>query len=192
MNVIQTDIPSGFALCYDQEHGESLPDVEIEQGRTIVFPAFVRHNAEKGGYDWIPVRIPYKGQKLDDYERLERQCYAELRKYFYGTPEQQLELQYKEKLTEHINAVRKAFPNPHRQERRTLFSRYEVLKAFKTLPELYARLVEAYTANVEVALFWNSVTGIDLENEDCRRICALLDIDDALISQLIAIIEGEA
>ena len=149
MNVIQKDIPSGFALCYDQEHGESLPNVEIEQGRTIVFPAFVRRNAENGGYDWITVRIPYKGQRMDSYENLESQCYAELRHYFYGTSEQQLELQYKGKLNGHINAVRRAFPNPYKKESRTVFTRFEVLKAFQSIPELYESVVAAYQSNID-------------------------------------------
>ena len=189
MNVITKDIPEGIALSYEQDHGESLPDVAIEDGK-IVFPAFVHQNQE-GGYDWIPVRIQYKGQTIGNYAKLEKECYAELRKFFYGTVEQQLELQFKGKFEEHIKAIRKAFPNPYNGERRTVFSRFEVLKAFETLPELYTRVVAAYTSNTEINLFWNSVNSIDIENNYCQRICSTLNIDDTLINQLIDIIDKQ-
>lgn len=190
MNIVTKDIPAGIALQYPEEHGESLPDVAVENGR-IVFPAFVRKNAEIGGYDWIPVRIPYKGQKMDDYSKLMRECYAELRRFFYGTTAQQLELQYKGKFDDHIEAVRKAFPNPYKQERRTIFFRFEVLKAFQTIPDLYDQVVNAYQTNIEVQLFWNSVNSIDIENEYCIRIRQQLGITDEMVDTLIQIIENE-
>lgn len=190
MNIITKDIPDGFALAYEQEHGDTLPNIEIENGK-IVFPAFVHQNTESGGYDWIPVRITYTGQTIGNYVKLEKECYAELRKFFYGTVEQQLELQFKGKFEEHIRATRKAFPNPYKGEKRTVFSRFEVLKAFEKLPELYTRLVAAYTSNTEINLFWNSVNSIDIENKDCQRICSVLNIDTELINQLIDIIDNQ-
>ncbi len=191
MDIITKNIPEAIALVYEKEHGESLPDVKIESGQTIIFPAFVHQNMECGGYDWIPVRIPYKGQTVCNYAKLEKECYAELRKFFYGTVEQQLELQFKGKFEEHIRAIRKAFPNPYKGERRTVFSRFEVLKAFETLPELYTRLVAAYTSDTEINLFWNSVNSIDIENQYCQRICEALNIDTELINQLIDIIDNQ-
>lgn len=183
-----TDIPAGIALQYPEERGEEQPRAHLEGGE-IIFPAFVRQ--DEGGYVWIPVPVPYKGQDLDDYDKLKKQCYAELRRFFYGTTAQQLELQYKGKFDDHIEAVRKAFPNPYKQERRTVFSRFEVLKAFEKLPELYTRLVAAYTSNTEINLFWNSVNSIDIENKDCQRICSVLNIDTELINQLIDIIDNQ-
>ena len=191
MDIITKNIPEGVALDYPMDHGECLPDVAIESGKTIVFPAFVHQNTEDGGYDWIPVRIALKGQTIGNYAKLEKECYAELRKFFYGTTEQQLELQFKGKFDEHIRAIRKAFPNPYKGEKRTVFSRFEVLKAFEKLPELYTRLVAAYTSNTEINLFWNSVNSIDIENKDCQRICSTLNIDDTLINQLIDIIDNQ-
>lgn len=194
MNIIPKDIPAKFQLRYCMEHGEEMPGLVVEQnnvgGSAILFPAFVHRNEEAGGYDWIIVRIPYKGQRLDDYEKLERQCYAELREYFYGTSAQQLELQYKGRLVEHINAVRNAFPNPYKGEQRTIFTRYEVLKAFMALPDLYTRLVAAYQSNVEVQLFWNSVNDLDLDNDDLIHIREQLGITDELVAQLVDIIEN--
>jgi hypothetical protein len=194
MNIIPKDIPAKFQLRYCMEHGEEMPGLVVEQnnvgGSAILFPAFVHRNKEAGGYDWIIVRIPYKGQRLDDYEKLERQCYAELREYFYGTSAQQLELQYKGRLNAHINAVRKVFLNPYKVERRTVFTRFEVLKAFKAIPELYDQLVAAYQANIEVQLFWNSVLDVDLEDADCIRIRQVLGITDEMVDTLVEIIEN--
>jgi hypothetical protein len=194
MNIIPKDIPTNFQLRYCMEHGEEMPGLVVEQnnvgGSAILFPAFVHRNKEAGGYDWIIVRIPYKGQRLDDYEKLERQCYAELREYFYGTSAQQLELQYKGRLNAHINAVRKVFLNPYKVERRTVFTRFEVLKAFKAIPELYDQLVAAYQANIEVQLFWNSVLDVDLEDADCIRIRQVLGITDEMVDTLVEIIEN--
>lgn len=183
-----TDIPAGIALQYPEERGEEQPRAHLEGGE-IIFPAFVRQ--DEGGYVWIPVPVPYKGQDLDDYDKLKKQCYAELRRFFYGTTAQQLELQYKGKFDDHIEAVRKAFPNPYKQERRTVFFRFEVLKAFQTIPELYAQVVNAYQTNIEVQLFWNSVNYIDIENEYCIRIRRQLGITDEMVDTLIQIIENE-
>lgn len=183
-----TEIPAGISIEYYEEHGDTPPKIEIEEGK-IIFPAFVRQ--EEGRYRWIPVRVTYSGQDLNDYEKLKRQCYAELRAFFYGTEKQQLELQYKGKLNNHINAIRKAFPNPYKKERRTTFTRFEVLKAFKAIPELYDQLVAAYQANIEVQLFWNTVLDIDLEDADCIRIRQLLGITDEMVDQLVTIIENE-
>ncbi len=182
-----TEIPSGIALAYQEEKGDNPPKIAIEEGK-VVFPAFVRRDGD--GYKWIPVPVTYKGQDLDDYEKLKKQCYAELRRYFYGTSEQQLELQYKGKLNAHINAVRKAFPNPYYGDRRTVFTRFEVLKAFQSIPELYESVVAAYQSNIEVQLFWNSVNDLDLENQDLIRIRGQLGITDELVEQLISIIEN--
>lgn len=190
MTIPLKDITSGIALQYPEEHGDDMPDVHREGG-CLVFPAFVRVNTELGGYDWIPVRIPYKKQTLDDYMRLERECYAELRHFFYGTTEQQLELQYKGKFDDHVKAVRRSFPNPYKQERRTVFFRFEVLKAFQTIPSLYEQVVEAYQTNIEVQLFWNSVNSIDIENEYCTRIRTALGITDETVETLINIIEND-
>lgn len=184
----ETIIPAGIGLQYPEEHGAESPNIHLEGGE-IIFPAFIRQDAE--GYVWIPVAIPYKGQDLDDYERLKKQCYSELRRFFYGTATQQIELQYKGKLNNHINAVRKAFPNPYNPTTRTVFTRFEVLKAFKAIPELYDQLVAAYQSNIEVQLFWNTVLDIDLEDSDCIRIRQQLGITDAMVEQLVAIIENQ-
>ena len=182
-----TDIPAGIALQYPEERGEEQPRAHLEGGE-IIFPAFVRQ--DEGGYVWIPVPVPYKGQDLDDYDKLKKQCYAELRAFFYGTEKQQLELQYKGRLNAHINAVRKVFLNPYKVERRTVFTRLEVLKAFKAIPELYDQLVAAYQANIEVQLFWNTVLDIDLEDADCIRIRQVLGITDEMVDNLVEIIEN--
>lgn len=182
-----TEIPVGIALAYQEEQWGDPPKIAIEEGK-VVFPAFVRRDGD--GYKWIPVPVTYNGQDLDDYEKLKKQCYAELRRYFYGTSEQQLELQYKGKLNAHINAVRKAFPNPYYGDRRTVFTRYEVLKAFMQIPELYESVVAAYQNNIDVQLFWNSVPDIDIENQDLIRIRGQLGITDELVEQLVAIIEN--
>jgi hypothetical protein len=183
----ETIIPAGIGLQYPEEHGAESPNIHLEGGE-IIFPAFIRQDAE--GFVWIPVAIPYKGQDLDDYEKLKKQCYAELRGFFYGTPEQQIELQYKGKLNIHINAVRKAFPNPYKVEKRTVFTRFEVLKAFMTIQSLYNSVVSAYQNNIQVQLYWNSVDDIDLNHPDCIAIRQLLGITDELVDQLVEIIEN--
>lgn len=182
-----TEIPSGIALAYQEEKGDNPPKIAIEDGN-VVFPAFVRRDGD--GYKWIQVRIRYTGQHIDDYEKLKKECYKELRHFFYGTSEQQLELQYKGKFDAHVKAVRKAFPNPYKKESRTVFTRFEVLKAFQSIPELYERVVAAYQSNIEVQLFWNSVNDLDLENQDLIRIRGQLGITDELVEQLVAIIEN--
>ena len=182
------NIPAGIALGYHEEEGDDMPTITPADG-VFTFPAFVRER-EGGGYKWIPVDIKYTGQTVTDYARLMKECYAELRKFFYGSVEQQLELQYKGKFNAHINAVRKVFPNPYKGEQRTVFFRYEVLKAFQAIPELYDQLVAAYQANIEVQLFWNTVLDIDLEDADCIRIRQVLGITDEMVDNLVEIIEN--
>ncbi len=189
MQIPIVSIPAGIALQFLEETGQNIPDVIKGPENTLIIPVFVREQA--GGYVWIEVRVPFRGQDLADYTKLTRQCYAELRAFFYGTPQQQLELQYKGKLNSHINAVRKAFPNPYNPATRTVFTRFEVLKAFKAIPELYEQLVSAYQANIEVQLFWNTVLDIDLADADCIRIRQQLGITDAMVEQLVAIIDNQ-
>ncbi len=189
MQIPLISIPAGIALQYQEETGQTIPSVIKGPYNTLIIPVFVREHAD--GYIWIEVKVPFTGQDLSDYTKLTRQCYAELRAYFYGSPQQQLELQYKGKLNSHIYAVRKAFPNPYNPATRTVFTRFEVLKAFKAIPELYEQLVSAYQANIEIQLFWNTVLDIDLEDADCIRIRQQLGITDDMVQQLVAIIENE-
>lgn len=184
------NIPAGIALDYHEEEGDDLPTIAPADG-VFTFPAFVRER-EGGGYKWIPVEIKYTGQTVTDYARLMKECYAELRRFFYGTVEQQLELQYKGKFNAHINAVRKVFPNPYKGEQRTVFFRYEVLKAFQAIPSLYESVVAAYQGNIEVQLYWNSVNDLDLENADLINMRQRLGIDDETVAQLVDIIENGA
>ena len=111
-----TNIPVGLQTDFLQESQSDFIPVITRDGATVFFPAFIRlvtveqDDTTKQVFKYFQVELPFTGQDLKDYDKFMYQSYAELRKFFYGPTEVQLEQQLKGTFGAHQYAVRRAFP----------------------------------------------------------------------------------
>lgn len=180
--------PEGFQRKYFKEEDVEGNLTITRDGRHIYIPVFSEPSGN--GNKCLIVPIADHGDDITDAERLLQRRFADIRRFLYGSMEAQSEMRDDRTYEAHWLAVRKAVPNPAKSRIRTVFSRFEVLKAFTVVPDLYARLVAAYQANIEINLFWNSVNEIDLDDEYCIRIRQQLGITDEIVDQLVEIIDN--
>ena len=64
-------------------------------------------------YEYDLIKIPNKGQQIEDYKRFRLENYAELRKQAYGTWQEQLELMQEKELAKWVvfcQGVKKIYP----------------------------------------------------------------------------------
>lgn len=113
-----TPIPADLQTSFLQETESNILPVIIRENKNVYFPAFIRQETkqdEQTGetrtvYKYFRVPVPYNGQQISDYEKFSYENYAALRKFFYGTAEQQADLEYHYLLQAHLLAVKQAFP----------------------------------------------------------------------------------
>ena len=118
INGIQTD------FLKETESG-TAPEIRRE-GKNIIIPVLIRKDGDVYRYFEVPVK--YTGQDITDYDKCCIQSYAELRKFFYGPAEVQMEQQLKGTFAEHQYAVRLAFPKKA-GEVPAAVTRFEEIKA---------------------------------------------------------------
>ena len=180
--------PDGFQSKYFREEEiEGEPMVKRAGGRIYIS---VFAETLEGRTKCLVVPIDDHGDDISDVELLKQRRYGDIRRFLYGSMDAQAEMRDDHTYQAHWLSVRKAIPNPTKSQLRTVFSRFEVLKAFKAIPDLYNRLVDTYMSNITIQLYWNTVNDIDIEDEDCIEIRRQLGISDELVKQLINIIEG--
>jgi len=113
-----TPIPAHLQTSFLKETEADICPQIIRENSIVYFPAFVRQetrNDEQTGttrtvYRYFNVPIQYVGQQITEYEQFSYENYAALRKFFYGTAEQQADLEYHYLLQAHLLAVKQAFP----------------------------------------------------------------------------------
>lgn len=179
--------PEGFQRKYFKvEDVEGQPSV-TRSGGIIYIPIF--SEVTDNGFKILVVPIADHGEDIANVEKLCQRRFADIRHFLYGSMEAQAEMHDDRTYQAHWLAVRKAVPNPAKRMLRTVFSRFEVLKAFKVVPGLYDQVVAAYQNNIEINLFWNSVNEIDIDDEYCIAIRQQLGITDDIVEQLMDIID---
>lgn len=98
-NVNMVYVPCGLKTEYID-----VPDKEhYEEGEEVTY------HKELDAH-WISVLIPYRGEDLSKPEEFYKARYSELRKFFYGTAEQQVEMQSDNTWAAHVDAVKLMFP----------------------------------------------------------------------------------
>jgi len=182
--------PEGFQRKYFKEEDVEGQPIVTRAGGFIYIPVFTE--SIEGKTKCLIVPIADHGEDITDAERLKQRRFADIRRFLYGSMEAQAEMQDNRTYQAHWLAVRKAVPNPAKNKLRTVFSRFEVLKAFKQVTGLYEQLVAAYQSNIEINLFWNSVNEIDIDDEYCISIRQQLGITDEMVDALVEIIDNGA
>lgn len=187
MNIQCVDsIPQGIQTDFLRKtFGDVMPDVVVSKG-VIYYPAFVMRTDE--GYEYFDVPIPFRGQDLSNDVRFRRQCYAELRKYFYGPMIAQMEQQFKGTFSIHQRAVRLAFPSANGANIR-IFTPYEAISAMK-LAGMYEWAKNLFETNVDVQIYWSSIKQIDLDNADFISFCNELGVTAEQIQTLVNLVLG--
>lgn len=117
MTNIITNLPASFRSKYFREtESANIPEIRRE-GNITIFPAFVRQETRQGedgesytAYRYFEVPVPFTGQDTTDYESFALSSYAAIRKFFYGTQEQQSEMRDDCEWEAHRQSVRTAFP----------------------------------------------------------------------------------
>lgn len=107
-NVSETLRREGRDMVYApiglKEEMVDVPDKEhYEEGEEVTYHKELRSS-------WIEVRLQYRGEDLSKPEEFYKTRYAELRKFFYGTAEQQCEMQSDNTWAAHVDAVKLMFP----------------------------------------------------------------------------------
>lgn len=188
MNIQCVAIPAGIQTDFLKKTSSGImPDTVVDNG-VIHYPAFVTE-AEDGSYEWFDVPILFKGQDMENEARFRRQCYAELRKFFYGSWEVQAEQQFKGTFNIHQRAVRLAFPSADGPNIRT-FTPYEAISAMK-VAGMYEWARNLFETNPDVQIYWSSIQQIDLDNADFISFCHDLGVTDEQIQMLVSIVLGE-
>lgn len=105
-------VPAGFQSRYFREiEGDSIPEIYLADGK-IYIPVFVREIVREDAtlYAYFVAVIPYKGQNYSDYDTCLKQCYSEIRGFFYADFAAQSEMRDDATWEAHRQAVRSAFP----------------------------------------------------------------------------------
>lgn len=93
-----------YVPCGLKQEMIDVPDKEYyEEGEEVTYH-------KELSCHWIEVRIPFRGDDLEDTEAFLKSRYSELRKFFYGTAEQQCEMQSDNTWAAHVDAVKLMFP----------------------------------------------------------------------------------
>lgn len=169
MSKIITSIPADFDVSFLKET-VSMTEPEIRrEGKNLVFPALIRESND-GEFRYFEVTIPFVGQPIDDYEACAFACYADLRKFFYGSWSVQMEQQLKGTFAKHQYAVRQVFPK-YEGEVPAGVARFEAIKTdfWDTIDEATAKVGKTRadlppTFNAEEMLAWARENGMDTED----------------------------
>ena len=108
-----TNLPAAFQARYFKEsQSAEQPTIVRDENNVLQIPVFVRAEQVEGEtiYKFFVVPVRFTGQKYTDYETCVLQSYREIRKFFYGTPDQQFEMRDDSTWEGHRQAVRSAFP----------------------------------------------------------------------------------
>ena len=146
MNETMSSYPAGFAVKFFRQKESKvsqMPTVELANG-ILTIPTFIHLDddvaeGEEQKYVYIPVEVLYRGQSCYKGESTEYadclvQCYAEIRKFFYGDDYMQRELVDDELWEAHRIAVKEAFPRPDGR----IVYKYSVYKIQEKLISLHA------------------------------------------------------
>lgn len=172
----QFQFPKGFAsskFLGEIKFSAETPVVAVERGKLTV-PCFIQQ--ADGGYYYIPVTINYVGQSLD-YAKCLLQCYAELRKHFYGDALFQRELEDDDLLNQHITAVKLAFPKPNASVVK-VYSKYKIQLACEKLKvegvENVYLAVEQAIKNAGKWSSWSNIIDIRSDNPELLAVLPLI------------------
>lgn len=105
-------VPAGFQSRYFREiEGDSIPEIYLADGKLYI-PVFAREIVREDAtlYAYFVAVIPYKGQNYSDYVTCLKQCYSEIRGFFYADFAAQSEMRDDATWEAHRQAVRSAFP----------------------------------------------------------------------------------
>lgn len=193
--------PTGFQIKYFRQcihETEAEPEVSVARGM-IYIPYFVETETRQDEpvedgeepqtrtiWKYLEVVIPYQGDKdLNDPAKLKLLRYADIRKFLYGSVVNQLEMRDDRVWDAHWAAVRKLVPNPHKNGVRIWYSRFEALTAFQEDPELFAYLVNLYTTDTTVNLWWNSSNEICLEDPKFTEIVQTVGLTEEQVQAIV-------
>lgn len=158
-----TQIPASIKTRFLKETESYQAPALRREGNTVWYPAFVREDEREGEtlYRYFEVPIPYKGQDLDDIEAFRYQAAADIRKFFYGSPEAQAEMRDDCTWEAHRLAVRSAFPKADGEVNEAA-QRFEAIKAaFWAAVDAAAARVGKVRADIEAA-YPEGVTGEEM------------------------------
>jgi len=102
----------------------------------IMFPALITVSIDSEGketFSYFPVTMTYKGDDIDNYVKVMRSRYADLRKHFYGPEWAQSEMESKGLWTAHAMAVRAVFAKEAGEVPEALLHFWEAYTKFWTL-----------------------------------------------------------
>ena len=108
-----TNLPAAFQARYFKEsQSAEQPTIVRDENNVLQIPVFVRAEEIDGEtvYKFYNVPVRFTGQDYSNYEKCVLQSYGEIRKFFYGTPDQQSEMRDDATWEGHRQAIRSAFP----------------------------------------------------------------------------------
>lgn len=95
---------------------DQYPQIQRLQGQ-ILFPYDIKEREikEEDGpirveYEYQLLRVPDRGQQIDDYESFKLSNYLDLRRELYGDWREQLDMLFHGNWQDHIANVKKQFP----------------------------------------------------------------------------------
>ena len=108
-----TNLPAAFqARYFTESQSAEQPTIVRDENNVLQIPVFVRAEEIDGEtvYKFYNVPVRFTGQDYSNYEKCVLQSYGEIRKFFYGTPDQQSEMRDDATWEGHRQAIRSAFP----------------------------------------------------------------------------------
>ena len=108
-----TNLPAAFQARYFKEsQSAEQPTIVRDENNVLQIPVFVRAEEIDGEtvYKFYNVPVRFTGQDYSNYEKCVLQSYGEIRKFFYGTPDQQSEMRDDATWEGHRQAIRSSFP----------------------------------------------------------------------------------